>query len=81
MLANVTCGDHSFEAHFLVLIRNRNVSYIHGEPELESKGEADEEPTVSALAAQVKGLQTQMSTMLDLIQTLHRSLAARPGPE
>jgi len=82
-LENVANEDHTFTAHFLVLVRNRNVSYIHGEPEPESEPEeeAADEPTVSALAEQVKGLQTQMSTMLELIQALHISLAARPAPE
>jgi len=62
---------HSFADHFLVLVRNRNTSYIHGEPEPESKNKAeDEEPTI-------KSLQAQMSKMLELIE----KLAARVAPE
>ena len=111
-LANA-CDGHSFTDHILVLVRNRNASYIHGKPELQSKEKSEgeeptikslqleifkllqltqeqraskaeaegEEPTVSALAEQVKSLQTQMSTMLELIQTLHTSLAPRSALE
>ena len=53
---------HSFADHFLVLVRNRNASYIHGEPEPTSKNKSEEEePTI-------KSLQAQISRMLELIE-------------
>ena len=71
---------HSYAAdHFLVLVRNRNVSYIHGESEPEpapkTKEESEDEPTI-------KSLQAQMSKMLELIEEMRTSLAAltRPAP-
>ena len=84
-LANAPCGEHSFNTHFLVLIRNRDAPYLRREPEPESELKEEEtkgeEPTISALAKDVKGLQTQMATMLELIQALHTSLSARSAPE
>jgi len=56
------CFHHSFADHPLVLVRNRDASYIHGRPEPKSADQSeDEEPTI-------KSLQAQVTRILELIE-------------
>jgi len=69
------CAEHTFIKHFLVLVRNPNAWYIQGGPKPEPKGESEADgPTIQSLQAQI-------SQLLELVQDLRMSLAARSAPE
>jgi len=63
----IACDRHSFTGHILVLVRNRDASYIHGKPEPQPKDKSEgEEPTI-------KSLQLEISELRKSIQELRTS--------